>query len=213
MKSFIGSTSIGALAAALALGVTPGMAQEPLDGDVHAIIGSMDEVLRNDGNRSRDEIERGIDALNDSLGSAVFGGPYEDLPMSPDGADADLYEAVSPDFGDVDGAVSSANDGSGTDEPDMGICGAGGEPAWCLDQEPWAGDDAAVSGFNDGTGADEPDMGICDAGGMPAWCLEDETWDIDDDVAVNSNDGGGTDEPDMTICALGGEPAWCVEGG
>ena len=35
-----------------------------------------------------------------------------------------------------DDTVFGINDGTGTDEPDMGICAQGGEPAWCLDYEP-----------------------------------------------------------------------------
>ena len=73
-----------------------------------------------------------------------------------------------------DDAVFGVNDGTGTDEPDMGICDRGGQPAWCLDFEPGGGEpaagDDAVFGVNDGTGTDEPDMGICGRGGEPAWC-------------------------------------------
>ena len=118
---------------------------------------------------------------------------------------------------DIDDSVSGFNDGSGSDEPDMGICDQGGEPAWCLDSEP--GDEA----FGDTADGDMPfEVGVEDFGDSVGeysdgyygdeW-NEQDVWDIDGEVVVDSSDGAGSDEPDMGICDQGGEPAWCGEDG
>ena len=94
----------------------------------------------------------------------------EDVLGGEDGDDHAMPYGGDGLFGD-DGAVAGFNDGSGSDEPDMGICDAGGMPAWCLDD--WdIDDDVAVNSSDGGAFTDEPDMSICDAGGEPAWCVE-----------------------------------------
>ena len=150
--------------------------------------------------------ESGSSEESSSDEAAGDSGGGEDYP--PGGQD--------PADGD-DGSVFGINDGSGSDEPDMGICDQGGEPAWCIDSEPGdegIADEAGgadmplelVSDFDDGAGGEFTEDSYGDGWNM------DDVWDLDSEVVVNSNDGLGTDEPDQSICDQGGEPAWCGEG-
>ena len=237
LKALLPAATLAALLCAL-----PAAAQE--DGGVRSIIGQMEEVLRNEDGRSRAEIESALAALNRSLRSAAIEEADDDLfaeeaelelyevegyaaddaeaggesgASESNSSDESAAESDSDAVLDIDDSVSGFNDGSGTDEPDMSICDAGGEPAWCLDSEP------ADEPFGETVDGDMPfEVGNDDFGDGAGeysdgyygddW-NEQDVWDIDGEVVVDSSDGVGTDEPDMGICDAGGEPAWCGEDG
>ena len=162
-------------------------------------------------------------AANDDAGGES--GASDSNSSDEDATDYDGDSGVDEDYppqGDGepnadDDTVFGINDGTGTDEPDMGICAQGGEPAWCLDYEPDGdelGGDTGDADMPFEVGSDfGDDVGEYSDGYYGGEWTGDDVWDIDGEVVVNSSDGLGTDEPDMGICDQGGEPAWCGEGG